>query len=197
MSNIIPFFEVNGQKYEIKRNRYLMAELDNMKSMIELTEEEESEKAKEQAKLDNLEKLSARKDELYEKYLETFDSEDEELYNKACAAYDKLIDEISKSENITGKQTKKTIDMAEKLLIRALQLDNKGNEIRTAEEANEIWCNYVDEVGKQTALQFVVFTVNYIIGGDDEEVENPFIKQSKAKAEQKAASKRAGMKRIK
>ena len=194
MSNI-PYFEANGKRYEIKRTRYLMAELDKAKRDIELTADEEVQFAKEQEKREALERLSDRKTELYEKYLETFDEKDEEMYNRACAAYDRLIDEIGNMGNVTGKQNQKTIDMAEKVVIRSLQLDENGNEIRSAEEANDIWCAYVDECGKVAAIQFVVLAANYIIGNDDEE-ENPFVAQAKARAEQQAQKRREGLRKV-
>lgn len=195
MGKIIPSFEVNGKRYEIRRTRYLTAELDKWNNEIKMTDEEESESVKEQAKLDNLEKLAKRKEELYEKYLETFSQEDEEIYNKSCVAYEKLVDELAKSKNVVGKQRKKTIDCAEKLIIRALQLDEKGNETCSDEEAKEIWCTFVEEVGKSVAVEFVVYTANYILGGDEEENENPFLKAQRTKMEKKL-EQRKGLSKV-
>ena len=181
----IPFFEVNGKTYEIKRTRYLQAEFDEMKNGIEMTDEEQVAYAKEQDFDARLEKLRDRKDELYEKYLETFDEADEEKYNKALAAYNRLIDEAGQMESVSGKQRKRMIDMGERLIIKALQIDKDGKTIRTEDEAKSIWECFVEENGEVTAVQFVVFTINYIMGGD-EDIENPFITQAKAKAEQRA-----------
>ena len=183
--NNIPFFEVNGKTYEIKRNRYLQAEFDEMKNGIEMTDEEQVAYAKEQEFEERLEKLRERKDELYAKYLETFDEADEEMHRKACVAYDKMIDDASRIESVSGKRRKQMIDMGEKLIIKALQINNKGDEIRTKSEAKSIWEGFVEENGQIVAVQFVAYTVNYIMGGD-EEIENPFIAQAKAKAEQRA-----------
>jgi hypothetical protein len=181
----IPFFEVNGKTYEIKRTRYLQAEFDEMKNGIEMTDEEQVAYAKEQDFDARLEKLRDRKDELYEKYLETFDEADEEKYNKALAAYNRLIDEAGQMESVSGKQRKKMLDLGEALIIKALQIDKDGKTIRTEDEAKSIWECFVEENGEVTAVQFVVFTINYIMGGD-EDIENPFITQAKAKAEQRA-----------
>jgi hypothetical protein len=185
----IPFFEVDGKAYEIKRNRYLQAELDEMKSGIELTDEEQVAYAKEQDFDERLEKLRDRKDELYAKYLETFDEADEEMYRKALTAYNRLIDEAKDMESISGKQRKQMIDMGEKLIIKALQINHKGDTIRTEDEAKSIWESFVEENGQVVAIQFVAYTINYIMGGD-EDIENPFIAQAKAKAEQRANMKK-------
>ena len=185
----IPFFEVNGKRYEIKRTRYLQAELDLVKSDIELTEDEQIAYVKEQELDNRLDKLRDRKNELYEKWLETFDEKDEALYKKAATAYNALLDEFGAMESVTAKQRKRMVDMGEKLIIKALQINHKGETIRTDVEAKEIWETFVEDVGQSTTIQFVVFTLNYIMGGD-EDVENPFVAQAQAKAEQRANMKK-------
>jgi hypothetical protein len=185
MKNITPFFEINGTRYEIKRNRYLQAEFDKLKSELKFTDEEQVALAKEEDFENRLEKLTARKKELYDKWLETFDENDEELYKKACVAYDNLLEQEGKGESIIAKQRKSMIDMGEKLIIKSLKMNEHGDIIRTEKEAEEIWCALVDEYGQVSAMEFVVFTLNYITGAD-QEIENPFMTQAKAKAEQKA-----------
>ena len=185
----IPFFEVDGKTYEIKRNRYLQAEFDEMKNGIVMSDDEQVAYAKEQEFEERLEKLRDRKDELYAKYLETFDEADEEMYRKALTAYNRLIDEAKDMESISGKQRKQMIDMGERLIIQALQINEKGDNIRPEDEAKSIWETFVEQNGQIVAVQFVAFTINNIMGGD-EDIENPFIAQAKAKAEQKANMKR-------
>lgn len=185
----IPFFELEGQRYEIKRNRYLQAEFNDLKAEMQMTEDEQIAYAKETDFQNRLEKLLKRKEELYEKYLETFDEKDEEIYNKACIAYDKFIEENGKIQSIASKQQKKMVDIGEKLIIKSLQINEKGEKIRTSEEATDIWCNFVDDIGEYVAMEFIAFTLNYIVG-TDEDAENPFLTQAKAKVEQKANMKK-------
>ena len=185
----IPYFEINGKRYEIKKNRYLQAEFDEMRRNTALEDGEEAEYVKEQELSDKLEKLAKRKDELYDKYLETFDDEDERIYNKECIAYNVLIDQINQSKGVVAKKRKQMLDMGEALIIKALQTNDKGETIRSEKEAKEIWGDFCMEFGDVTRLEFIVFTVNYIIG-NDEDNENPFIAQAKARAEQKANMKK-------
>ena len=189
MNNNIPYFEVNGVGYAIKRTRFLQAEFDAFNKSHKMTDEEELAYAREQEFDIRSEKLLKRKNELYDKYLETFDEEDEKLYKKAEIAYNLLLEEASKIENISGKRNQRLIDCGERLIIKSLQYDANGDEIRSNEEATSIWESFVDEIGKVSSIQFIVFTMNYIMGGD-EEVENPFITQAKAKAEQRANMKK-------
>lgn len=189
-TNNTPFFEINNEVYVIKRNRYLQAEFDLLQKTLELTDDEQLAFEKEQDFDARFEKLKKRKDELYAKFLETFDEKDEQIYKKASEAYENMLKEARETESVGAKHRKRMIDMGEKLIIKALQIDyNTGDEIRTNEEATNIWQSFVDENGKKLALEFILYTMHYIVG-TDEETENPFITQAKAKAEQKASMKK-------
>ena len=195
MKNNIPYFEVDGTRYEIKRNRYLQAEFDKFKSENQMSDEEQIAYAKESDFQERVEKLAKRKDELYAKYLETFDDKDEELYNKACNAYNTLLEKEGKGESLIGKQRKTLLAVGEKIIVKSLQINHKGETIRTEKEALDIWNAFCEDIGELGKTQFVVFTLNYIMGAD-EEIENPFIAQAKAKAEQRANMKK-GLKIVK
>lgn len=195
MEKNIPFFEVDGKRYEIKRTRYLLAEFEKRKDELSLSDEEQIEYQKEIDKRKSLEKLSARKDELYDIYLETFDENDKNKYDRACMAYDELVKEIAKMGNVSGTYHQKIVDISEQLIIASLQWDINGKTIRTLDEANEIWSSYVDEVGEQQAIEFVSYAATYIISGDDE-TENPFVVRARAKAEQQLQMKQ-GLKKTK
>lgn len=181
---LLPIIELqDGRKFEIKRNRFLMAELREMQTDLSMSEEEEKKYVLQEDKNNALEKLSKRKNELYDKYLETFSEEDRELYEKCCVAFEKLVGDIAQMEDVVSLHNKKILDVAEQIVIKALQYDEKGGKIRTEVEANDIWCLYVDEVGKTASTEFVAYTSSYIMGTDESEA--PFVAQAKAKAEQK------------
>lgn len=186
----IPYFEIDGNRYTIKRNRYLQAEFDEMKKSREFRDDEELEYVREQELNEQLEKLSKRKDELYDKYLETFDEEDEAKFNKANMAYDILLQKLAETKGITAKKRNELIEMGEALIIKALMVNENGDTIRNQEEANQIWSRFREEFGEVTKIEFVIFTINYIVGNDDDDTVNPFIAQAKAKAEQKANMKK-------
>lgn len=195
----IPFFELDGKKYEIKRNRYLQAEYDRIVSESSgLTEEEEKSFALLQDKYAGLERLAKRTKELEDKYYQTFEEKDGELYNRAKAEYDKVLKSVIEFEamqkGIAQKVQNVGLSNAEMVLIRALQIDTSGQEIRSEVEANNIWCSYVDQVGKQTASNWLLYFISYITGKDEDD--DPFVAQAKAKAEQRANMKK-GLKIVK
>ena len=186
----IPYFEIDGNRYTIKRNRYLQAEFDEMKKSREFSDDEELEYVREQELTDQLEKLAKRKDELYDKYLETFEDEDEAKFNKANMAYDILLQKLAETKGVTAKKRNELIELGETLIVKSLMVNDNGETIRTKNEAEHIWARFREEFGEVTKMEFVIFTINYIVGNDDDDTVNPFIAQAKAKAEQKANMKK-------
>lgn len=198
MKNVAKF-SVNGTEYVITRNRYLQAKYEELvEESSTLTKEEQKSYALLEEKYQRLEKLALRVKELEDKYYEYFNEEAGALYEKAKAQYDKLLNETVdfelKQNGIANKVKQSAINNSEQLLIASLQLDNNGNQIRTVEEATEIWCSYVDEVGKSSAVEWLLWFVNYITGNDKVE-DDPFVAQAKAKAEQKENMKK-GLKKV-
>jgi hypothetical protein len=200
MKTNIPSFELNGKTYTFKRNRFLLAELDQIKNENSLSPEEEQTFVVLQDCYNRLAKLQERVKELEDTYYETFSEEDGEIYEKAKLHYERQLMEITQKEveanGLSKKVEKQAIDNMEKLIIIALQKDDEGKNIRTAEEANKIWCDYVDEIGTSNASEWLIYAFNYITGNDDEENSNPFVAQAKAKAEQRARNRQEGFKKI-
>ena len=186
----IPYFEINGTRYTIKRTRYLQAEFDEIKKSRSFNDGEELEYVREQELTDQLEKLTKRKEELYDKYLTTFDDADQAMYEKARMAYDILLVKLSETRGVTAQKRKELIEIGELLIVKALQVNENGDKIRSEQEAIDIWEMFRVEFGDAVKIEFVIFTINYIIGNDDDDNVNPFIAQAKAKAEQKANMKK-------
>lgn len=196
-----PYFEVNGQCYEIRRSRFLMCELEKIRESSSLADDDQKNIAKLQDMYRDLQMMKQRKDELYKKYLETFSDEDEQIYEKAKSKYEKQRNEAAEFElstnDVLHRLNKTVIDNAEKLVIIALQRDENGKEIRTAKQAEDIWCAYVDEVGQKVAQEWLNALIEHITGEDEREDDNSFLAQAKARAEQNAENRKAGLAKIK
>lgn len=187
-------FSANGKTYEISRTNYLIAEFDKVKNENrELNSAEEQGLVILQDKYSRIERLAKRVLELENKYYETFNEKDGELYEKAKAVYEKEFAEVTKFEieqnGITAKAQKNAIGNTRKIVIKALQVDKKGNTIRTEEEAKEIWNSYVEENGTEVENEWLGYFLNYLTGRDKVE-DDPFVMQAKAKAEQRANMKK-------
>ena len=200
MNRIYPYFEVDGKRYEFKRNRYLMLLLEEIREETQATDEQQRQYARLLELKAKVDKLSERKDELEAKYLENFDEKVGELLEKCELAYSKAAREYIDYEletKITSKMEEESLGKAEQFIIAALQRNKKGEIVMSAEEAEKIWCAWVDEVGEQVASSFLMLTVNHISGGDEEAEDNDFFTQAKAKAEERANNRRAGLRRVK
>ena len=195
-----PYFEVNGQRYEIRRSRFLMCELEKIRESSDVEKNIGQEVIQAQKKVNRLNALNRRVDELYDKYLETFLDEDKARWEKAQAEYDKLFEEVMpllEKGGVLERVDKVGVDNTEKLVIVALQHNEKGEVIRKKEEAEEIWCSWVDEAGQVVAQKWLNAFANHIMGYDESEEYNSFLAQAKARAEQKAENQKAGLAKIK
>ena len=191
MSKMIPTIKFeNGEKYEIKRNRHILVEIDKLREDKVLTDEENSNYVLLQDKYARLEKLAKRVKELEDKYYESFDDKDAEVYERAKAHYDVILRETTEFEittkGVNEKIQRATLNKVEMLIINALTLDENGNTIRPHDEAEAIWCSYVDEVGHETAKEWLLYAFNYLSGNDGANDDDPFIAEQRAKAERKA-----------
>ena len=196
MNKIIPFFELNGQRYEIKRTRYLLAEYDKLGEESQLSNEDKANAIKAQSLIGDIQKYAEKTKELEEKFFETFDSEDERKYLKAKEFYTKALDELTALEvesGSTAKLQKAGIDLLEKIAIKGLAEQYFNFDENKAEK---IWGDYVDTIGNNATIEWLTGMSECLFREDEEVEENSFLSQMRAKAEQRAIN-RKNIKRVK
>ena len=196
MNKIIPFFELNGQRYEIKRTRYLLAEYDKLGEESQLSNEDKANAIKAQSLIGDIQKYAEKTKELEEKFFETFDSEDERRYLKAKEFYTKALDELTALEvesGSTAKLQKAGIDLLEKIAIKGLAEQYFNFDENKAEK---IWGDYVDTIGNNATIEWLTGMSECLFREDEEVEENSFLSQMRAKAEQRAIN-RKNIKRVK
>lgn len=194
-----PYFEVNGERYEIRRSRYLMCELEKIRETSNVADDDQKNIIKLREKYSRLATAKQRADKLFDDYMETLSDESKEVYDRAQSVYDKLFEEVSQFElganDVLHRLNKTVIDNAESLVIIALQRDSDGKVVRSKEEAENIWCAYVEEVGQKIAQEWLNALIAHITGEDEREDDNPFLAQAKARAEQ-AKNRNAGLEKV-
>ena len=196
MNKIIPFFELNGQRYEIKRTRYLLAEYDKLCEESQLSNEDKANAIKAQSLIGDIQKYAEKTKELEEKFFETFDSEDERKYLKAKELYTKALDELTALEvesGNTAKLQKAGIDLLERIAIKGLAEQYFNFDESKAEK---IWGDYVDTIGNNATIEWLTGMSECLFREDEEVEENSFLSQMRAKAEQRAIN-RKNIKRVK
>ena len=195
MSKIIPFFELNGQRYEIKRTRYLLAEYDKLGDESQLSNEDKANAIKAQSLIGDIQRYAEKVKELEEKYFETFDDEDERKYLKIKSLYESKLDELTKLEVESGSTTKLQkagIDLLEKIAIKGLAEQYFNFDESKAEK---IWGDYVDTIGNNATIEWLTGMSECLFREDEEVEENSFLSQMRKKAEQQAINRKNGIKK--
>lgn len=195
MNKIIPFFELNGQRYEIKRTRYLLAEYDKLGDESQLSNEDKANAIKAQSLIGDIQRYAEKVKELEEKYFETFDDEDERKYLKIKALYESKLDELTKLEvesGSTSKLQKAGIDLLERIAIKGLAEQYFNFDESKAEK---IWSDYVDTIGNNATIEWLTGMSECLFREDEEVEENSFLSQMRKKAEQQAINRKNGIKK--
>lgn len=192
MKNITPYFIFNGQRFEIKKTRYLLAEYDKLAKENRLDNTEKASAVKAQTMVSDLKKYAEKVKELEDIYFETFDDEDERKYLKAKALYEKQFEEFTKLELETeslDKLQKAGIDILEKIAIKSLaeQYFNFDES-----KAKALWENYVDELGNDNTVEWLTYMSQCLF--EDEREGDDFLSQMRKNAETKANNRKKGLK---
>lgn len=196
MEKINPFFEVNGNRFEIKKTRYIIAEYDKVTRESNLNPEDTQNVQKVQRLANEAKKFAERLEILEERYFETFDDEDERKYIKCKEMYDKIVDELSMLE-ATTKCTKIAIETSarilENIVILALaeQYFNFNKELAT-----QTWESYVESLSSQNqAIEWLNLMADSLFYEEPEENGNDFFSQKRKEAEQRAENRKKALKK--
>lgn len=193
MERLTPFFEVNGEKYEIKRTRYLIAEYNKLSNSADLSNEDKTNAIKAQSLIADVQKYATKMKELEDIFFDTLDDEDERKYLKIKELYEKSLDELTKLEVESGSTTKLQkagIDILEQIAIKGLaeQYFSDGEKVtpKDIEKATPIWESYADKIGNDKTVEWLSGMSECLFGSDDEEEENSFLSQMRKRREDKA-----------
>lgn len=183
MQNLLPFFEVEGKKYEIKPTRYLWAEFDKLTRENAISDDEKKAALLLKEEADSFQKIKARYKEAETAYLENpIDSEKEELYEKYKVIYEKrreqFYDKVIVDKSIE-KMNKSSVDNLEAVLMLALQEQYSLSE----KDSKSAWESYVDEIGAQTASEWLIAMGNCLFA--EKEDENSFLEKMRQKEAEK------------
>lgn len=193
---INPFFEVNGNRFEIKPTRYIIAEYDKMTRESNLDAEQKENVIKVQRLANEAKKFAEKLEILEERYFETFDDEDERKYLKCKQLYEMTLDRMSHIEASTGC-TKVAIETSARLLenivILALaeQYFNFNKEL-----AKQTWEAYVESLpNHNVAIEWLNLMADSLFNDTETEGENDFFAQKRKEAEQNAENRRKALKK--
>ena len=202
MSKRIPItFEVEGQPYEIVRTRALECEYEKITKQSSLSEQDErafADYIKLQAETEELaEKFRIAKEDFYNDVLDEEKEKKflafEKLYNRK---YQEIIDFTTTHKDFSTQKVEEiAMDNGVKLFVLALS-QKYG---MSHDEAKSVWEKFRDflseKYGMQSPREWILTMVRELFEGEEEETD-PFLKQARAKAQQRM-EQRKGLSKIK
>lgn len=202
MSKRIPItFEVEGQTYEIVRTRALECEYEKITKQSSLSEQDErafADYIKLQAETEELaEKFRTAKEDFYNDVLDEEKEKKflafEKLYNRK---YQEIIDFTTTHKDFSTQKVEEiAMDNGVKLFVLALSQKYEMSH----DESKSVWEKFRDflseKYGMQSPREWILTMVRELFEGEDEEID-PFLKQARAKAQQRM-EQRKGLSKIK
>lgn len=202
MSKRIPItFEVEGQTYEIVRTRALECEYEKITKQSSLSEQDErafADYIKLQAETEELaEKFRTAKEDFYNDVLDEEKEKKflafEKLYNRK---YQEIIDFTTTHKDFSTQKVEEiAMDNGVKLFVLALSQKYSMSH----DEAKSVWEKFRDflseKYGMQSPREWILTMVRELFEGEEEETD-PFLKQARAKAQQRM-EQRKGLSKIK
>lgn len=201
MERLNPFFEVEGKRYEIKRTRFLESEYEKITNQTSLSEQDERLYA-EYIKLETeCAEIGERYKNAREDYFNDITNDEKKKKYEAFKTlsdekYNEVIEFGFKHKDFSTKKLEdKALENGIKLFVIALQEQYKISEL----DSKNIWEKFkeylLENFGINSPREWILHMVNTLFEVEEEN-EDPFLKQAKAKAMQKA-EQRKGLSKMK
>ncbi len=186
---IVPFFVVDGKTYEIKRTRYLLAEYQKLQEKVNISKDDKENAVLAQNIVSDMQRYAQMADKCWETFCQTADDEDERKYLKFKGLYDEAFAKLAKLEVETGstnKVQKASIDLLERIVILGIAEQYHY----TQEQAQDIWCSYVDSIGKDKAVEWLTAMAECLFVAEEDE-DGDFLSQMRKRREIKAQARKS------
>lgn len=188
MNKILPSFEVDGEKYEIKKTRWLIAEYNRLNEENPISDENKASAAKATSLVEDVRKFSQKENEWWEKLSENPTEENQKTYlmfkkmsDDAIQAYNDFV----VSNNVLEIASKHNIDILEKIAIKALAEQYFG---MNEKKATETWEKFVDSQSSQSiVVEWLTSMAQCLFIDDEEETDNDFLIKMRKQNEEKAS----------
>jgi hypothetical protein len=177
---ITPYFEINGNRYEFKRTRWLIAEYRRLNEENPLSDEDKANAIKASNLVADVKKFAEKEKECWEKLCDEPTEENQRVYlmfkgmsDKAIADYNAFVS----TNNTLQTATKHSIDILEIVAIKALaEQYYSGNE----KLARQTWEQFVDEIDDHDKVaEWLNAMAECLFGEEDNEEDTGFLAQKR------------------
>ena len=190
MSKIIPYFEVEGTRYEIIKTIWLTKEYNKLREQSNITNEEKEKVVEFNRLIANLKKFTEKEEACWEELCENPTDDNYRAYNMFKDIRDKAVIEYNKfiaGDDTIAKTTKQTVDILEKVAIKGIaeqyfSLNEK--------EAKPIWEKFVEQTGNHDVVAEWLFAMmDCLFGEEEKEDNNDFLSQLRKEKANKSIRK--------
>lgn len=196
MNRITPYFELNGNRYEIKRTRWLIAEYRRLNEESPLSDEDRANAIKASNLVADVKKFAEKEKECWETLCENPTEDNQRIYllfkgmsDEAIAKYNEFVS----SNSTLQTATKHSIDILEKVAIKGLAEQHfSGNE----NLAKQIWEQFVDTMeNHDTVAEWLNAMAECLFVEEEEVDEEGFLSQMRRKNEERENNRKNGLRK--
>ena len=177
---ITPYFELNENRYEFKRTRWLIAEYKRLGEENPLSADDKANAIKANNLVADAQKLAEKVKELWDKLCENPTPENRATYSMfkemSDEAIEKYNDFITKNDAV-NTSFKHSIDILEKVAIKALAEQYFGMNENLAKQTWEMYVDTLDDHDK--VAEWLMAMAECLFGEDDNEEDTGFLAQKR------------------
>lgn len=177
---LTPYFELDGNRYEFKTTRWLIAEYRRLNEESAMSDEDRESAITASNLVADVKKFAEKESEWWDIFCENPTQENKTTYlmfkemsDSAIAKYNAFI----AKNNALQVATKRSIDILERVAIKALAEQYFGMNENIAKQT---WEKYVDSVDNQSTItEWLQAMAECLFGTDDEEEDTGFLAQKR------------------
>ena len=194
---ITPYFELkNGNRYEFKKTRWLIAEHQRLNEESNISAEDKENAVKANNLVADAKKFSDKANECWEKLCAEPTEENQRIYFMFKNMSDKAVEDYNAfvaQNNTVAIASKHTYDILERIAIKALaeQYFSMNENI-----AKQTWEMFVDEQeSHDVVIEWLSAMAECLFGEEDEVEDNSFLSQMRKKKAEQAENRKNAIKK--
>lgn len=193
---ITPYFEVNGNRYEFKRTRWLIAEYNRLNEEMPLPSEDKANAVRANNLVADAKKFADKAEEMWEELCKNPTPENRSTYSMFKEMSDEAVEKYNKfiaENNAINATFKHSVDILEMVAIKALseQYFNFNESL-----AKQIWEAFVDSMeSHDDVAEWLMAMAECLFGEDEDEEDTGFLAQKRKMDEEKANNRKSAIRK--
>ena len=193
---ITPYFEVNGNRYEFKRTRWLIAEYKRLNEEMPLPSEDKANAVRANNLVADAKKFVDKAEEMWEELCKNPTPENRATYSMFKEMSDEAVEKYNKfiaENNAINATFKHSVDILEMVAIKALseQYFNFNESL-----AKQIWEAFVDSMeSHDDVAEWLMAMAECLFGEDEDEEDTGFLAQKRKMDEEKANNRKSAIRK--